>query len=613
MQAQAFGFGWLGFGMGSYSWRPQTYVSSLPSTMTFARNSAITVNDNLSAAQTLPANQPAFEGLRYVTNLITYSNDLNGPGWQKTGAGTGLNSIVTSNTVVAPDGTLTAARLLLDVQGGRTSGDYSRVWYNGYAPVLKQGLGQVWLKSNTADSYTIQLWLGGPAATVTVTPTWQKFDFSHADTVNIQVIYFGNQATTNQADLAIWHVQYEEAQANSCALAGEYVPTLNGIASQPFAYLLGTQNITCWGDSITENTAGANGTSYPNVLKALYPSVGVKNKGVAGNTTAQVVTRFNADTGSWGDITVILTGYNYFQNKSLIMSGLASMVASLGANTKYLILTIPTGTNDIAGTATYISQMDTNNTILATYPNNSYDMRSYLVSQYNPSIPQDVIDHGNDIIPSSLRLDFIHPNAACSILMANKIKEFIDAKGWVVPGNLNLASSGVLNTRTGDNSTTAPSIITATSPFALTSGAWAFDITIKAKLNSASISTPQYAMGTYVDASNYTALLIDSTTATFRKRIAGVNYDATKALTMVAGTNYKIIGRVNVDNTLDIFVQGAKGTGNANTTAPQAKSDKTYQIGSDGASANQLYAGIISSGIKQGTISDAEAIRITTP
>src|SRR6185369_8074149 len=357
--------------------------------------------------------------------------------------------------------------------------------------------------------------------------------------------------------------------------------------------LTNTSHLTTCGDSMT-----ASGTGFGDMLSANFFGVPFFNGGVGGETSTQIKTRMIAAADKYGDVTVIEIGRNDPRNgNATVLSNIATIVAAL-TTPRYVIVSVFNGEYpaEYQGQADYISIMQLNASIAAAYPNNYIDSRSYIVSQ-GTNTGQDAIDLSHDITPASLRADNIHLNGTGNALHSAYIASWIRAKGWLDITTTPLTSQGILNTRTGDNSTTAPSIITATLPFALTSGAWAFDITIKAKLNSASISTPQYAFGTYVDASNYTALLIDSTTATFRKRIAGVNYDATKALTMVAGTNYKLMGRVNVDNTTDIFVQGVKGAGNANTTAPQAKSDKTYQIGSDGASANQLYAGIISSGI----------------
>jgi lysophospholipase L1-like esterase len=69
----------------------------------------------------------------------------------------------------------------------------------------------------------------------------------------------------------------------------------------------------------------------------------------------------------------------------------------------------------------------------------------------------------------------------------------------------------------------------------------------------------------YVDAGTATGVLYDGSSLIFRKRIGGVNYDATRALAVVAGTTYSVGWRVNYDGTTDVFLNGMKGTGNANT------------------------------------------------
>ncbi len=78
-----------------------------------------------------------------------------------------------------------------------------------------------------------------------------------------------------------------------------------------------------------------------------------------------------------------------------------------------------------------------------------------------------------------------------------------------------------------------------------------------------------YLGGSYVDASNYTRVFHDGTNIVFRKRVAGVNYDATIALAYTAETKYQIACRLSSTAGVDVFVNGVKGTGNADTTAAQ--------------------------------------------
>jgi hypothetical protein len=167
--------------------------------------------------------------------------------------------------------------------------------------------------------------------------------------------------------------------------------------------------------------------------------------------------------------------------------------------------------------------------------------------------------------------------------------------------------------------TTTIAVTRAASTFSSTgipaTGPWIFEIKWKSKLNSAQIITPQYAFSTYVDASNYTAMILDSTTLTFRKHVAGVNYDATKLMTVVAGSTYSALGRISADNSIDVFHTGVKGTGNANTLAPVVAALGAYGVGNDGIlpnAGNQLFCDILAYGVKVGTVSDGQCLSLTT-
>lgn len=93
--------------------------------------------------------------------------------------------------------------------------------------------------------------------------------------------------------------------------------------------------------------------------------------------------------------------------------------------------------------------------------------------------------------------------------------------------------------------------------------------------------------GSYVDASNYTALLHDGTKYIFRKRIAASNYDAELTAAFVSGTTYDIALRWGASGT-QIAVDGVLGTAHANTTAAQLGT--RWQWGADGNSAQQAGA-----------------------
>jgi len=102
-------------------------------------------------------------------------------------------------------------------------------------------------------------------------------------------------------------------------------------------------------------------------------------------------------------------------------------------------------------------------------------------------------------------------------------------------------------------------------------------------------TTLGWLIGDYTDANNYWGIFHLGTTLTLRKRIAGVNYDATIALTRVGGVTDKIAFRLSSTTGIAIWLNGTKGTGNANTSAV---TNTSFEIGSDGNGANQIGASI---------------------
>lgn len=168
-----------------------------------------------------------------------------------------------------------------------------------------------------------------------------------------------------------------------------------------------------WGDSLTFGVGASVVTaSYPSDLGARrgHP---VYNGGVSGDTSTQIRTRMQADPAKWALPTIIWAGRNNFADPTTVKADIASMVASLG-HSNYIVLSVLNADNatEYAGGSDYATIMQLNADLAATYGAHFLDVRSYLVSLYNPSVPQDVIDHGHDIPPSSLRSSTVHLNDA---------------------------------------------------------------------------------------------------------------------------------------------------------------------------------------------------------
>jgi hypothetical protein len=186
-----------------------------------------------------------------------------------------------------------------------------------------------------------------------------------------------------------------------------------------------SSNIAAWGDSLTR--------AYAPKLALAYPARTVFNGGVGGESSAQIRVRMVADTEKATWIAVLWYGRNNWQQQAAILRDLALSVESLAAgNERFVVMSVLNGNTPAqrSGGVDYNKFMLLNEAIAAAYPNNYLDIRSYLVSMYDPTKPQDVIDHSYDVVPSSLRTDVVHLTSAGYQLVANRVKQFIDTKGW---------------------------------------------------------------------------------------------------------------------------------------------------------------------------------------
>jgi hypothetical protein len=132
-------------------------------------------------------------------------------------------------------------------------------------------------------------------------------------------------------------------------------------------------------------------------------------------------------------VTIFWMGTNNPTQPSQIKADIAASVAALGpGNDRFIVLAVlnKDRPEELRGGDVYNMIVQLNRDLAATYPGNYLDIRAYLVAQFNPALAQDVVDAQNDVIPSSLRFDEIHLNNDGSVLVARKVKEFLDAKGW---------------------------------------------------------------------------------------------------------------------------------------------------------------------------------------
>lgn len=179
-----------------------------------------------------------------------------------------------------------------------------------------------------------------------------------------------------------------------------------------------------WGDSLT---AGASFTPYPTALSNLNEGALTYNLGVSGETSAQVRTRFLADTTKHGYFTIIWVGHNDVADLSGVADDVADMVAALG-HSNYLVMSMLNDEDQTVGTGNYNAIVALNAALAAAHPDNFLDIRTELVAAYDPNEAQDVLDHANDVPPTSLRTDHLHLNTAGYAVVAARVNAFLAAQ-----------------------------------------------------------------------------------------------------------------------------------------------------------------------------------------
>jgi hypothetical protein len=168
----------------------------------------------------------------------------------------------------------------------------------------------------------------------------------------------------------------------------------------------------------------------------------VHNGGIHGQTSTQIKNRFVLDTAKFGWNTIIWAGRNNYSAKSTVLADIAAMVAALGHN-RYLIFSVTNSRSEPSGSTAYNQIADLNADLATIYGSHFVDVRAFWVAQYDPGLPQDVTDHGNDVPPNSKMSDPIHPNYTMDTLTARWIYQN-NYWGWFDNNSNGVASSGAL-------------------------------------------------------------------------------------------------------------------------------------------------------------------------
>jgi len=180
-----------------------------------------------------------------------------------------------------------------------------------------------------------------------------------------------------------------------------------------------------WGDSTSQYEA-----CY---LASWLNIVNYNDKGVGGNSAAQIRARFEAAPETWGHPCIIWSGHNSIGavSPAAIQADIQAITDILDARgTDYRVLTLIANKLWVTPTTQeYIDREAVNAWILSTYGTKAVDIYAYLRTKGDGGA-NDNADIAAGILPRSLQADDIHLNGRGKDFVRDKVFESVDVKGW---------------------------------------------------------------------------------------------------------------------------------------------------------------------------------------
>ena len=259
-------------------------------------------------------------------------------------------------------------------------------------------------------------------------------------------------------------------------------------------------------------------------------------------------------------------GRNNYANATTVQSDWTNVAATAAAagNPNYLLLTALNGDypTEYSGQAGY-SQIGALNSYLAsTYPNNSWDWRSWLVAQYNPANIVDVYNHTNDVVPYTLRAQVGAGTLAAAITTTGQTSISVTATTGAPANNQTLLIDGEYLYVTAVSGSSSPYTLAVTRGYG-TGGVAATHLigaayTAHDPLHLA--GTTYQAVGAYI-AANEASLLTPAVRGYVAPAPLGANLTRTPLFLGSPNSGVTVLGQLNFLNNVNNF--GVSGTFNA--------------------------------------------------
>jgi len=199
-----------------------------------------------------------------ATNLVNYSSDLSV--LSKVSVGTASSPVATANYDIAPDGTMTATRVVFDLNGGNTYNDRSIL--RQAIPVGSNYYFSIYVKSTNGTEQKVFWHDGGEVTPVTVTNEWKRITYDARSNVSYGGIALNGLDGVDTSDILVWGFQIETGN-----VASSYIPTSGSTVQRAAETASGSGSSGVFNDS--------EGILYANIAAnaddSTYRSISINN------------------------------------------------------------------------------------------------------------------------------------------------------------------------------------------------------------------------------------------------------------------------------------------------------------------------------------------------
>ncbi len=213
------------------------------------------------AFQTTSASRPTLARIPSSgrRNLLTNTEEFDNAAWQKVKTGTASIPVITPNTAVAPDGTVTADTAVFDLNSGS---DISQL-QQASTITSQQYTWSFYAKTTDGTSKAFQI--AGPVGSgsdITITGDWQRFSQTGTGSGTCRVRLNGAASTAIAASIYIWGAQLETGSTatNYQKVVATTDVTESGVSDLWHLVFDGSD------DSLTTNSVDMTGTAQMTVI-----------------------------------------------------------------------------------------------------------------------------------------------------------------------------------------------------------------------------------------------------------------------------------------------------------------------------------------------------------